>query len=126
MIKDFIGFSKFKSKEEFDEFIKKAHDDNHGLFFPTHPLRKNGELVGYFSVGSPGAMICFAWLSTKEVTARESFHLINDVESLVSANPEFKDPVICFPVPKDSPFHGIMEHMGYQNAGEYSFFIKKV
>jgi hypothetical protein len=127
MINGFVAFDRFRSQEEVNEFVKKAFADNHGVFYPTHPLRKDGETVGYFSIGAQAAVICFAWLSTKDVPARESFHLINSVECLVSALPRDKGiRAICFPVPKESPFHPLMEPMGYKNGGTYDFFIKEL
>jgi hypothetical protein len=123
MIKGFIGFDRFRSEDELKDMTAKAAVDQHGVFIPTHPLRKDGEVVGYFSIGHPGAIIVFAWLSTKDIGARDSFALINSVEDMVARSGQDK---VCFPVPKTSPFHPLMEHMGYLNAGNYDFFIKTV
>ncbi len=123
MIKGFVGFNQIKTKEELELLIEKAKQDNHGVFLPTHLLKKDGEQVGYFSVAMPGAVLVFAWLSTKEVTSRESFHLINSVESMVASG---NGKMICFPVPTDSPFHPLMESMGYRSGGTYEFFIKEL
>ena len=108
------------SKEELCELIEKARLENHGVFLQTHPLKRDGELIGYFSVGSPGYPVVFAWLG-ECIQARESFSLINSIENhvvLAGANG------VCFPVPKNSPFHPLMEHMGFKNGGTYDFFVK--
>jgi hypothetical protein len=123
MLKGFVGFDRIRTDEELKLLAEKAKEDNHGVFLPTHLLKKDGEQVGYFSVGMPGAVLVFAWLSTKEVPPRESFHLINAVEFMVSTGGGKR---ICFPVPKDSPFHPIMESMGYKSGGTYEFFVKEL
>lgn len=126
MIEGFVGFDKIRSEEQFKQLSEHAKEDRHGLFLPTHVLRKQlrgGEKkdVGYFSVGHPGAVLTFAWLSTKEMLARESFHIINGVEDMIQRG---DGKIICMPVPKCSPFHPLMENMGYRNGGNYDFFIK--
>ena len=123
MINGFISFDRPRSEEDFKELVALAKQDNHGVFFPTHPLRKDGKTVGYFSVGPKGPTYVFAWLSTKDIPARESFHLINAVEDMVARAGE---KTICFPVPKESPFYPLMAHMGYRDGGEYTFYIKEV
>lgn len=123
MINGFICFDRFRSEQEMKDMQRKALADNHGVFVPTHPLRKNGEIVGYFSVGSPGVPIVFAWLSTQDIVARESFMLINAVEDMCARQGNF---AVSFPVPKDSPFYPLMEKMGYKPAGDYTFFVKQL
>lgn len=118
----FIELDRLRSREELDMLATAAKQENHGVFFPTHPLRKDGETVGYFSIAPPGAVQVFAWLA-KEVCSRESFHLINTVENLVRGGGGM---VVCFPVPKNSPFHPLMEGMGYRNHGTYDFFVKEL
>lgn len=126
MIGGFVGLDKIRSQEEYDALAKSALEERHGLFLPTHILRKNvtdgpQKNVGYFSVGAPGATIVFGWLSQKEMHARESFHLLNNVEDMVM---RADSKLICMPMPKHSPFHPLMRSMGYKSAGEYEFFIK--
>jgi hypothetical protein len=123
MINGFISLDRVRSPEELETLCAQAQEDNHGLFLPTHVLRKDGKMVGYFSVGHPGGVIVFAWLSTADVPARESFHLVNAVEDMVARTGA---KYVCFPVPRQSPFHPLMESMGYKDGGEYTFWIKEV
>lgn len=118
----FVELGKLHSPEELNLLANGAKEQNHGVFFPTHPLRKHGELVGYFSIAPAGVVQVFAWLS-KEIPPRESFHLINSVENLVRGGGGL---AICFPVPKQSPFHELMEGMGYKNCGNYDFYVKEL
>lgn len=121
-MKGFAELDKIRSKEEFLQLVQKAKEDSHGTFEPTQVVRKDGAIVGYFSIGEPGCCTVFAWLSTKEMPPRESFHLINTVESMIRCGTA---KVICFPVPKDSPFHPLMKEMGYVSAGTYEYFVKE-
>jgi len=107
--------------EDHKALVELAKADDHGVFLPTHPIVKDGKLVGYFSIGAPGRPIVMAWLSTKELQARESLSLINRVENHVAMN---GGRGVCFPVPKHSPFYPIMKSLGYANGGTYDFFVK--
>lgn len=122
MIKGFPYLEKFKSPEELKQAYERAKSEQHGLFFPTHAVKKSGEVFGYFSVAHPAAAIVFAWLG-KALTSRESFQLINTVESLVAAG---GGEAVCLPIPKNSPFFPLMEEMGYKHSGEYTFFVKEL
>lgn len=99
--------------EDLPVLAERAREDHHGVAPVSWVVEKNGEQVGYFSV-SPSVL---AWLSTKRLVARDTFHLINTVENL-------HGPVIVFPVPKASPMHGQMESLGFRNAGEFTLFVK--
>ena len=123
MIDNFIHLKRIKDKAEFDVLVEQAKHDGHGAYVPTHVLWKGDKRVGYFSVGSPGVPVVFAWLSTKDVSPRESFNLINLIENHVALGGAV---AVSFPVPKDSPFHEIMVNMGYSFAGNYDFFVKKL
>lgn len=124
MINGFVYLDrKFHSKEEFEEMFANAKKDRHGVFVPTHPIRKNGRIVGYFSIGSPGVPLVFAWLSTQELLPRESFTLINTVENHVALAGATG---VVFPVQSDSPFHPLMESMGFKKAGNYDIFVKEL
>jgi len=78
-------------------------------------------MAGYFSVGTPGFPVVQSWLA-ECLQPRESFSLVNMVENLVHCNGAAG---ICLAVPKTSPFHPLMESMGYKNGGNYDFFVKK-
>lgn len=108
---------------EFETLVELAKKDSHGVYVPTHTVKRDDFTLGYFSVGSPGVPIVFAWLDTRQVMPRESFSLINLVENLVQLNGGLS---IAFPVPSTSPFHPLMPKMGYQNSGNYDFFVKKL
>lgn len=111
---------KFRDEKEFTEMVEAAKAEEHGIFCPTHPLRKDDQVIGYVSVGSPGYPLTFAWLG-ECLQPRESFTIVNSIENLVALNGA---KGICWPIPKTSPFHPLMKHLGYKNGGEYDFFYK--
>lgn len=111
---------KFKNEQELKDLFEAARSENHGVFCPSHPLRIDGEAVGYLSIGSPGYPVVFAWLA-QCIPPRESFSIINRAENHVALAGATG---ICWPVPKTSPFYPLMEKMGYKNGGEYDFFYK--
>lgn len=113
---------RFKDEKEFLETVEAAKSEQHGMFAPTHPLRKDGEIVGYVSVGSPGWPITFAWLGAC-IPPRESFSIINRVENHVALGGA---QGICWPIPENSPFYPLMRHLGYTDGGVYHFFYKKL
>lgn len=121
MINGFAYLDRFRSKEEIDALVKAAAEDKHGVYPPTHVVRKDGKTVGWFSINTPGMPFVLLWLSTKEITARESFSLVNSVESVLQLSGAYR---MAIPVPKDSPFYPLMEKLGYRSAGEYEIFIK--
>lgn len=114
---------KFRDPAEFQRLQELAAHDKHGVFAPTHPIRMGvgGELAGYFSVGA--VPLVLAHLSTQDLSSRDSFNLINNVENLVALN---NYTAVCFPVPRQSPFHPLMEKMGFLNLGEYDLFLKNL
>ncbi len=123
MINGYAGFDRIRSQEDLDQLLAAAKEDNHSVLCPTHPIRKDGRLVGYFSVAPAAAPCVHAWLSTTEMTARESFHLINAIECEIARTGA---AAMIFPVPKKSPFFDLMKRLGYDDCGEYHVFVKKL
>lgn len=117
----FARISPIQSQDEMDFLVKAVKPDKHGVFAPTHIVRIEGEIVGYFSISPRSVPFVLAWLSTSKVGARDSFSLINLVENLIAGT---GGSAAAFPVPKDSPFHPLMESMGYKNHGSYDLFIR--
>lgn len=122
MINGFPYIDRVRSDEEMKELVRVAVEDNHSVFCPTHPVKKEKRFVGYFSVASPRIPIVLAWLSTKELSSRDSCYLVNTLENSLAMQGAVG---VCFAVNKDSPFHKVMENAGYKNGGSYDLFIKE-
>jgi len=96
-----------------------AEAEQHFAYAPTDTVWKNGEIVGYFSVGTLTPVWC--WFG-KKLSPRESLTLINTVQQSVYRT---GSRGLFYPVPTGSPFHPLMEHMGFKNFGNYDFFVKE-
>lgn len=121
MLKGFIWLDRPQSDEDIKHLRDNALAENHDIFYPTHIAKKNGIIVGYFSIGTPGFPMVPCWFGNS-LSPRDSFSLVNSVENHVALSGAYG---VGFPVPKDSPFYPLMESMGYRSVGEYTFFVKK-
>lgn len=113
MIPDFAFVRPFR-EGDLPVLVEAAKEDKHIVLPPGLVVEKQGEVCGYFHT-SPST---FAWLSTKKLTPRDTFHLVNTVENLIAS------PVLQWPIPKESPLHGQMEAMGYKKMGTFDVFIR--
>lgn len=126
MFDQILTLDRIRGKEEFDELVELARKDTHGVFYPTHGIRKNGQRAGYFSIGAAGPVYIWSWLSTQHCTnKRDVLYLLNSVEGMVAAA---GGDMLCAPMPKCSPFYDLISNpkSGYNNAGDYTFFTKKL
>lgn len=119
MIKDFAHV-RLPVPSDMPLLVEGAKVDEHAVLPPWLVVEKDGKPVGYFHV-SPCVM---AWLSTKELVPRDTFHLINTVENILRLQ-NVNAPVVPFwPVPKRSPLHAHAKAMGYLDQGEYTIFTR--
>lgn len=102
-----------------------AHSDNHALIAPTHVFVKNGELIGYASVGS--VPLILPWFDTRRCKAVDSLYFINQLENLTAnAMPSNGQNLICVPVVENSPFTPHISRLGYVEAGMARIVFKEV
>lgn len=120
IIKGFVGIDKIRSDEEMKKLVDDAAKENHGVFMPTHALRQEDKLVGYWSVG--GACLNWCWFSA-QIHARESLHVINSMEWEMRRNGVL---TAVHPIKPGTPFHPLMGHLGYTNLGSFDMFAKKL
>lgn len=100
--------------------IKAAAADNHEIVRPTHVVEKNGEMVGYLSLG--GLPTCLVWMDTKKTNVKDSLNLLNCFENVVSA---LGHQSFILPCSETSPYRPLIEKAGYANAGSFTLFVKK-
>lgn len=120
-MKGFVWLDRPKNDEEIKTLRQNALAENHDIFFPTYLVRKDENIIGYFSVGTPGFPMSPCWFGER-LSNRESFGLINTVENIVSLGGALGH---IFPVPAESPFHPLMGDLGYRTLGKYELFVKK-
>jgi hypothetical protein len=111
---------KIRDVEELKEVARVAKEDGHGVIAATHLIQKQGEVVGYASIGA--MPVVFTWLHSKKVKARETVALLNTAEALAAAN----SGVVCVPCMRTSPLFGFMEKFGYKLGGDYGLFFKRL
>ncbi len=123
-VRDAIGpwFRPLLTARDNEALIAAAATDNHVPLVPTHLVEKNGEIVGYGSVGA--VPMLFVWVHSQKVSARESRGLLNLGENLMAL--QYKGPFICCPCTAESPFFPFMRRLGYQSVGEAGFFLKRI
>lgn len=110
------------SETDLRRLIESARSDNHLPIVPSHLAEKDGEVIGYASIGL--VPMIFTWVHSSKVRARESFALLARVEQEAAARAPCG--VICTPCGFASPFHKFMPKLGYTPCGEGSFFLKNL
>lgn len=115
------GYVKFRpaTLEAIPSVEAVAKEQDHTVIAATDILEKDGKVVGYLSVG--GMPMILGWVSTQDVPKRETFHIVNTTECVAA---RLGWNLICVPMPKHSPFHQVMEELGYHNGGSYDLFTK--
>lgn len=115
------GFASLEPLRQGDvEYLAEAaKSDKHGVILPTDVIWQDGQRVGFLSIGALPTVM--AWLSTKDMKPRESFHIVQTMEAICRR----QAPGVYVPMPVSSPFHPLMERMGYTNGGTYDFFFKR-
>jgi hypothetical protein len=104
---------------DIDELRKRAALDNHGVWYPTHLIKKDGEISGYVSVCT--TPIVNVWLDSKKLVARDSVQLLNTLENVMRMTGRQDYVMPCSP---DSPFFPNMQRLGYSVMGENVWFHK--
>lgn len=98
-----------------------AATDGHQVVAASHVVEREGEIVGYASLGR--IHLLNVWVHSRAVRARESLALLNLAENLAA---EMGQELICVPCAKSSPFYEYMERFGYRNLGQAGFNLKQV
>lgn len=119
MSERFAHLRRLRSTSELESVRALAAAQNHPCLLPTHAIWKAGNIVGHLSIGQ--IPIVFGHLSMTDLAARESFHLINTAEDLVFD----RSRLVVFPVGSTSPFHPLMEDMGFRNLINTDLFVKE-
>ena len=109
------------NQAELEELQAAADRDKHQVLFPTHIVRKAGEIVGYASVCA--APIMFVWLDSKRVKTRETLMLLALGENLARAKGV---QILLMPCAEDSPFSPLMTGMGFEIVGKTVLYAKKM
>ena len=121
MINQIASLRRIRSQKDLDDAVRIAKVDMHDTLAPTHVVEKNGIIVGHFTLNN--VPMWNAHLSTAHVFPRETFHLINTVESKIE---DAGCGFIITPVGQSSPIHPLMEKLGYTKLATVDLFVKKL
>jgi hypothetical protein len=105
--------------EEKDREILKqeAEKDKHsGVYCPTHVTIKEGQIVGYVSIGVVPMIL--TWQHSEKVGPLDSMRILGHIEGAV-AQAGFKSH--CFPCDTESPYNRLLSKAGYI---EYTKLVK--
>ena len=94
-------------------------DGNHAVLAPTQVATRDGELVGYASMG--GARLFLGWLRS-DLRMAESFRAWRAAEAELARTP---GPVALL-CTEASPLRPFVERFGYQNFGPVNLFWKDI
>jgi len=108
-------------EEDMPELVKLAAADNHVVLKPTHVVAKDGEIVGYYSIGA--VPVVLTWLDTKKMTAAGSVNSLCFVEDMLQS---VGADCVCIPCWESSPFFPYMEKFGYQKTITTTLFVKEL
>jgi len=112
---------KISSKEEVAALAKVAAEDQHQIVGATHLAEKNGQIIGYASIGA--ITMLNVWADSKNVHARESAYLLNLAECTAAA---MGLRTICLPCAAESPFLPYIDKLGYHRLGSATFNLKQL
>jgi hypothetical protein len=94
-----------------------AMSDNHAVIKATHVIKKNGEFIGYISMGTLPTVLF--WMHTKKANSRDSIAAITFYENVLAPAGG-----VIVPVMETSPYYHFMERTGYKSMGKGDLFIK--
>lgn len=110
-----------QSIEELRELVLVASKDHHDVVFPTHTVKKNGELIGYAGIFSTPVLMW--WLDSKKGTARDTLDLLKQIEDLARSRKVGRYVTICS---QESPYFKHMNRLGYTKMGSTVMFQKEL
>jgi hypothetical protein len=104
MKNDLIQIRRFVPAD-WDALVKNAAEDQHsGVYAPTHVSVKNGEIVGYLSLGSIQSVLC--WQHREKVGPLDSTLLLGFIKACLP-------PVHMIPCDPESPYNKLLPKAGY-------------
>ena len=108
--------------EDREKVMAAAAGDGHDCLVATHWLRKNDEVVGAWNLG--GIPLVMNWQHTEKVGPRESLYLQGVQDALMRERGVKAYLSVC---EKSSPYHPLMERLGYKlYMGGGDVFVKSM
>lgn len=95
-----------------------AAEDAHGLFHQSHLIRREGEIVGSFSVNVPAHTV---WLHSQKLNGLESFSTIKKLDEFLVMAGRGDSLTLCS---LDSPFFPFMARLGKKEVFRGALFSR--
>jgi hypothetical protein len=113
--------SLLRSQEDLRKLVDAAAADRHTVLAPTHIVRQGPDIVGYAGLGS--VTVLNTWLDTQRVSPRESSYLLAVAENAAALAGVKR---LLLPCSEQSPFHPLIERMGYVRLGTTTLNYKEL
>jgi hypothetical protein len=98
-----------------------AAKDDHYVLAPTHVVKKDGEIAGYWSIN--GVPSVHLWHDSSKITARDSTHLVSLIDHSVM---EMDHRVYVITCASSSPYFPHMERFGFKPVFQSNLLIKEI
>lgn len=105
---------------ELQELRERAAQDDHVVLAPTHVVEKEGEIVGYLSIGA--IPIVNVWMDSQRLGPRDSVAVLGQLDAVMDYAGQ---PTYFMPCDPSSPFHPVMEKLGFDPLMETQLFVRK-
>jgi len=92
--------------EDREALLAAAHADGHEVYFPTHVIEKNNEIVGYLSLNA--VPLVLSWQDSKKMGPSDSLKEIGFIEGSLQ-----HCAFICIPCDPESPYMRFLPKTGY-------------
>jgi len=96
-----------------------AKYNNHQVFYPTHYVIKDSEIIGCFNV----APTVHWWMHSEKATTWDSLFAIGVLETLLK---EAGISDYIMPIADESPYMSIIEKAGFEKGASVSFYRKRI
>ena len=103
--------------EEEASILDAAVSDNDCIKYPTHVVERDGKIVGAASIQRVPLMM--VWHHTKNITARDSFHLKLVYDSIMETKGFPRYIIACN---EHSPYNSYMKKFGYNPIWKTELF----
>ena len=112
------------SEEEREHLVKVCQDKGGVLpIFPTHLVKKHGEIVGCFSIASPTV---YWWMSPEDIGIKESIPIYQACDTLMTQQGYHSYIIPCEP---ESPYFGLLSKrlntICTEGGDDFKLFINK-
>lgn len=106
---------------EIAQLQEAARRDDHYVLAPTHVIRKNGEIVGYWSID--GMPTVHLWHDSQALTARDSVVLNEALNQQIAGMGHNRFVCMCA---THSPYYPHIAKLGFKEIFQSNLLIKEI